>query len=125
MHRALSRVSVHSLQGPLAAACSAWLSYWPIGQFFFVCLFFCGPPRPPGQFFLTFCVSEGADVSIQPISVLLQYAPLSTHVMDLGGPLKQAQQDMHLQIPITTQSWKGGLPTGFAMSYFNAALKFS
>lgn len=108
MHRALSRVSVHSLQGPLAAACSAWLSYWPIGQFF-----------------LTFCVSEGADVSIQPISVLLQYAPLSTHVMDLGGPLKQAQQDMHLQIPITVQSWKGGLPTGFAMSYFNAALKFS
>lgn len=99
---------VYSFEGPFAAICSSWLSYWQVEQFF-----------------LTFCVSEGAEVSIQPISVLLQCAPLSTHFMDLGGHLKQAQQDVHLQIPITVQSWKGGLPAGFDMPDVNAAFKFS
>lgn len=108
-NRALSRVSVYPLQEcPSICSHLQFLAlYWQVEQFF-----------------LTFCVSKGTEVAIQPISVLLQFAPLSTHFLDQGSRLKQAEQDKHLQIPITVQSWKGGLPAAFDTSCCNAALSF-
>lgn len=51
-------------------------------------------------------------------------APMSTHLINTGGHLKQAHRDNCLLIPITFQTWKGFLMMGVDTFYFTATLRF-